>query len=106
MLIAWTSVATETDASQLAGEVIRRRLAACVQVDGPITSHYHWEGRIENAREYRLCFKLLEDQLAPLEAYIGTNHPYSTPEWIVVRAEHAGEKYLSWAVAVSTPSPL
>ena len=106
MLIAWTTVATAAEADRLAAEVIQRHLAACVQVDGPIASHFRWEGKIERSQEFRLCFKLLESQLGPLEAYVCTHHPYATPEWLVVRAEHVGEKYLSWAVAVSTPSPL
>ena len=106
MLVAWTTVATAAAADQLAAEVIQRHLAACVQIDGPIVSHFRWEGKVERSQEFRVCFKFLESQLSPLEAYVHTHHPYATPEWLVVQAEHVGEKYLSWAVAVSTPSPL
>lgn len=106
MLIAWTTVSTAEQAQQLAAEAVRRHLAVCVQVEGPITSHYRWDGKICCEPEFRLCFKFLEAQLGPLEAHVRTHHPYATPEWLVVRAEHVGEKYLSWAVAVSTPSPL
>jgi periplasmic divalent cation tolerance protein len=44
--------------------------------------------------------------LLALEAHVHRHHPYTTPEWIVVRAEHVGEKYLSWAQANSSPLPL
>ena len=33
-------------------------------------------------------------------------HPYETPEWLVVGAEHVGEKYLSWVEAKSHIPPL
>ena len=105
MLIAWTTVATTEDASRIAQGAVEAGLAACVQVDGPITSCYRWKDRIESAREYRLTFKLLPEQAAALEAWIGAHHPYDTPEWVVIRAEHQSEKYLSWARGTSTPGP-
>jgi periplasmic divalent cation tolerance protein len=105
MLVAWTTVATLEDASRLAREAVEARLAACVQVDGPVTSYYRWEGRIESAQEYRLTFKLLPEQADRLEIWIGAHHPYDTPEWIVARAEHVSGKYLSWARGTSTPGP-
>jgi periplasmic divalent cation tolerance protein len=106
MLLAWTTVATPDDASRLAQGAVEAHLAACVQVDGPVTSHYRWDGKIESAQEYRLMFKLLPEQAGELEAWIRDRHPYQTPEWIVVRAEHVSEKYLSWARGTSTPAPL
>jgi periplasmic divalent cation tolerance protein len=106
MLIAWTTVATRAEADALAAGVIAVNLAACVQIEGPIVSHYRWQGKLEQAQEYRLSFKFLPAQLLALEAHVLRHHPYTTPEWIVVRAEHVGEKYLSWAQANSSPLPL
>lgn len=106
MLIAWTTVATRAEADALAAGVIAANLAACVQVEGPITSHYRWQGKLEATEEFRLCLKFLPSQLLALEAHVLRHHPYQTPEWIVVRAEHVGEKYLSWAQANSSPLPL
>jgi periplasmic divalent cation tolerance protein len=102
MLIAWTTLATRDQAEELARAAIEQRLAACVQIDGPITSHYLWQGRTERAEEFRLCFKFLPAQQKALEAWVFAHHPYDTPEWIVLRAESVGEKYLSWAKANST----
>jgi len=105
MLIAWTSVATSADATRLAREAVELRLAACVQVEEPVSSHYRWEGRVESTQEYRLLFKFLPEQAVALETWLRARHPYDVPEWIVVRAEHVSEKYLSWARATSTPGP-
>jgi periplasmic divalent cation tolerance protein len=105
MYLAWTTVATPEDASRLARGAVEANLAACVQVDGPVASHYRWQGRLESAQEYRLMFKFLPEKATSLEAWIGAQHPYETPEWIVVRADHVSEKYLSWARGTSTPAP-
>jgi periplasmic divalent cation tolerance protein len=99
MLIAWTTVGTSADADRLAADVVTEGLAACVQIDGPVVSHFRYEGKHERIEEFRLCFKVMPEQLAGLEKRIIAAHPYDTPEWVVVRAEQVGEKYLSWAKA-------
>lgn len=103
MLLAWTTVTHRGDAERLASDVIAQNLAACVQIDGPIVSHYRWQGQVERSEEFRLLFKLLPMQAAALEKHVLANHPYETPEWILVAAQRVGEKYLSWATANSTP---
>jgi periplasmic divalent cation tolerance protein len=102
MLIAWTTLANRDQAEELARAAIEQRLAACVQIDGPIASHYLWQGRPERAEEFRLCFKFLPTRQVALEAWLFAHHPYDTPEWVVLRADSVGEKYLSWAKANST----
>ena len=102
MLIAWTTLATRDKAEELARAAVEQRLAACVQIDGPISSYYLWQGRPERAEEFRLCFKFLSAQQVALETWLFAHHPYDTPEWMVLRAESVGEKYLSWAKANST----
>lgn len=106
MLVAWTTVATQADAERLARSAVELGLAACVQVDAPVVSHYRWQGRLDRAEEFRLTFKLVDESAGALERHILSNHPYDTPEWIVVRAEHVPEKYLSWARANSSSAPL
>lgn len=106
MFIAWTTVATRADAERIAAGVVARNLALCVQIDGPIASHYRWNGQIERSEEFRLSFKVLPSHVEPLEKHVLATHPYDTPEWIAVRAERVGEKYLSWATANSSTPPL
>jgi periplasmic divalent cation tolerance protein len=106
MFIAWTTVATRAEAERLAAGAVAARLAACVQIDGPITSHYFWQGKTERSEEFRLTFKCLPAQLAALEAQVLAAHPYATPQWLVVRAERVAEKYLSWAGADLHSPPL
>jgi periplasmic divalent cation tolerance protein len=106
MFIAWTTVASRADAERLAGEIIARNLAVCVQIDGPVTAVYRWKGQIEHAGEFRLCLKFLPGQLTAISAWVQGNHPYEIPEWIVVPASEVGEKYLSWSGALPTNPPL
>jgi periplasmic divalent cation tolerance protein len=105
MLVAWTTTTERADAERLAHGAVAARLAACAQVDGPVKSFYRWEGKQEEATEYRIWFKCLRPNAAALEAWVHNHHPFDTPQWLVVDAEHVGEKYLSWAIANSTSAP-
>ena len=106
MFIAWTTVAKHEDADRLAVTTIAANLAVCAQIDGPIVSHYRWQGKDQRSEEFRLMFKCLPARLDALQQHVLSHHPYDTPEWLVVRAERVGEKYLSWAEANSSTPPL
>lgn len=106
MLLAWTTISSRAEADRLAAGAVAAGLAVCVQIDGPVVSHYRWEGKLEQAEEHRLLFKFLPATAAALEQHILATHPYTTPEWIVVEATHVAEKYLSWATANSSTQPL
>jgi periplasmic divalent cation tolerance protein len=46
-----TTAGTKVDAQRIAHMVVEKRLAGCVQIIGPITSTYWWQGEIETAEE-------------------------------------------------------
>lgn len=106
LLVGWTTVGERAVADRLGSEMIERHLAVCVQIDGPIISYYPWQEKTARAEEFRLTVKFVVDQLAALENYLRSHHPYGTPEWVVVAAHDVGEKYLSWAKANSSTPPL
>ena len=47
-----TTVATPADAERIAAILVAERLAACVQVAGPINSTDRWGGATERATEW------------------------------------------------------
>ena len=106
LLLAWTTVGTRADADRIAVGAIESNNAVCVQIDGPVTSHYRWQGRLEQTSEFRLMFKCLPEKRPQLESCVHALHPYSTPEWVVVEAVHVSEKYLSWARMDAHPPAL
>ena len=58
MLIAWTTVGTSAEAERLASDVVAAGLAACVQVEGPIASHFRWEGKTERVEGVSAVFQI------------------------------------------------
>lgn len=98
-----TTVEQRSDAERIARALVEKRLAACVQVAGPITSYFHWEGRLDSAEEY-LCFiKSRVDLFPELEAVIGEMHPYEVPEIIATPVTRGGTDYANWLAAELKP---
>ncbi len=94
--IVLTTLADEQQAENFAAVLIERRLAACVNIVGPIRSIYRWKGRIEREKEFLLIIKTTTEQAARLEVAFKDLHPYALPERVEVSVEGGSEAYLSW----------
>jgi periplasmic divalent cation tolerance protein len=91
-----TTVETEAEAGALADALVGERLAACVQVIGPIRSTYHWRGSVERAAEWLCLAKTTAAASEALMARIAELHSYDTPEITAVPIEHGSAAYLDW----------
>ena len=100
-----TTVATEKEAAAIAALLVEQRLAACVQVVGPMTSHYRWQGKIETAGEYLCLAKSCAALYPEIEAAIKAIHPYEVAEIIAMPIIAGSKEYLAWLGAeVKEPS--
>ncbi|QFG69657.1 divalent-cation tolerance protein CutA [Ornithinimicrobium pratense] len=86
---------TETGLA-LAHSLVAQQLAACVQVIGPITSVYSWQGEAQQGDEWLLLMKTTEDAFEAVSAVILAEHPYEVPEILGVRVTHALPAYAEW----------
>ena len=91
-----TTFETRTDAERIARELVETRLAACVQIVGPIESTYHWQGRVEVSQEWLCLIKTAASRYSELERTLTMLHPYDNPEIIAVAIAAGSEKYLTW----------
>lgn len=97
LLIGWTTCDNSDVAERLACDMVERGLAACVQFNDEVRSVFKFEGAVQDCSECRLTVKFDADKLNALNAYLKANHPYDTPEWVVVCPQYVSEKYLKWA---------
>jgi periplasmic divalent cation tolerance protein len=94
-----TTVESREQALHLSHAAVDARVAACVQIVGPITSVYRWEGQVEEATEFLLLMKAAGEGLERLAAFVRDRHPYDTPEITVIESPFVDERYLAWARA-------
>jgi periplasmic divalent cation tolerance protein len=97
--VVLTTVGLLDKAEQLAGALVERRLAACVNIVGPIRSVYRWKGAIEREQEYLLLIKTTEERAADLAAAFAELHPYEVPERVELIIDGGSESYLNWLSA-------
>jgi periplasmic divalent cation tolerance protein len=91
-----TTTDSRVEAERLGRVMVERRLAACAQIVGPITSTYWWKGSMETTEEWMTVLKTT-DELSPLLiAAIKAEHSYETPDIVAVSIVAGLPDYLDW----------
>jgi periplasmic divalent cation tolerance protein len=99
-----TTTETKADAERIAAALVDRRLAACVQIVGPITSTFRWEGKVQTAEEWQCIVKTRRPLYTLVETAIRELHPYQVPEILATAIVEGSRAYLDWlASEVLTP---
>jgi len=91
-----TTVDDERKAKMIQNLLVKKRVAACVQVFGPVFSCFWWEGKIEKAKEWICVAKLRSEDYKRAESLIKENNPYDVPEIIAIPISSGNEDYLRW----------
>ena len=97
-----TTVANLEDAEKLASELVSQSMAACVQIDGPINSHYRWAGKVQASPEFRLIIKTSLKAWPRLLDKLSKAHPYDEPEIIMTKIDQASDGYGRWVIDQTT----
>jgi len=93
--IVLTTFENEQQARPVIDEILRCRLAACVQ-EIRIKSHYSWKGELCHEDEVLVLLKTRKELYPQLEKKLLEIHPYETPEILFVDAKKGSAAYLAW----------
>ena len=94
--IVLSTAGSEEEARNIAQALVDRRLAACVNVVGPIHSVYRWKGAVESASEHLLIIKTTAPAFPRVRDAIRELHSYELPECIMLSIEAGSKEYLKW----------
>ena len=83
-------------ARRLAQRALQARLIACANLVPKVESHYWWQGKLEAGAEVLLVLKTRRAHLRKLEALVLAEHPYDTPEFLVLGLHSGSKRYLEW----------
>lgn len=92
----FTTVEKKKDAEKIADILVKKRVAGCVQVIGPIKSTYRWKKVIENTKEWLCIIKTRKSLYAEVEKTIKEIHPYEIPEILAIPVVSGSKDYLQW----------
>jgi periplasmic divalent cation tolerance protein len=94
--IVLSTAGSEDEARRIAQQLVKHRLAACVNVIPQIESIYRWQGRVDSSQEWLLLIKTTAELFPQVRAAIKELHSYELPECISLNIEDGSEEYLQW----------
>lgn len=98
-----TTVDSTEAGEAIAQAVLEARLAACVQIVGPIQSRYWWQGKIDSSKEWLCLIKTVDTALDALLVLVRNLHSYDVPE--ITASEIVGDAdYLGWIATEVSPA--
>jgi periplasmic divalent cation tolerance protein len=102
LLLILTTMPDDNRADELARSLVDQRLAACVNIHGPMASTYRWKGQVEREVERQVVIKTTRARLPDLEARLRALHPYEVPELVVLEGK-ASDAYGKWVEDATRP---
>jgi len=91
-----STAGSREEASRIASAIVEDRLAACVNIAGPIESVYRWQGKVERSHEFLMLVKTTSQQSEAVAKRIRELHSYELPEVIEVSVDGGSGEYLKW----------
>jgi len=88
--------ADAVEAERIGQAVVEGRLAACVNILGPVRSIYRWKGKVETADEVAAIFKTSDSQADALITRIAALHSYEVPCVTTWPIEKILAPYAAW----------
>ncbi len=79
-IIVMVTAASKQEAEKIAQNLLEARLIACANVVGPVSSFFHWVGKVEHAEEYLVLMKSREDLFEKVAEAVKALHSYDVPE--------------------------
>jgi periplasmic divalent cation tolerance protein len=95
-IVVYVTVKEAEEAKKIAKSLVKRRLAACVNVLPEIESYFWWKDKLETEKEVMLIIKTKEALLPELTKAVKRLHSYSIPEIIAVPVTGGSRDYLEW----------
>ena len=91
-----TTTGTEEQALSISRALVSERLAACVNIIGPVRSVYRWRDAIEDEREYLLLIKTRATLYMKVETRVRELHTYEVPEVLSLTLDRGSPPYIKW----------
>jgi len=97
-VLVYTTWPSVVEAEKAGRQIVKRRLAACINILPGMISHYWWEGKVERAEEAVMIVKTRAALAEPVRQAVKELHSYTTPAVMVLAVESADPAYHKWIV--------
>ena len=90
------TTSSKQEAEEIAQHLLRERLIACANIIGPVSSLFHWSGKIEKAEEYLIFMKSRKDLFEKVAETVKALHSYEVPEILALPIVKGSKAYIDW----------
>jgi len=95
-VFVYSTFPDEAAAKRVAEALVTARLAACVNIHGPMTSVYAWQGKLEIGPEYAIYAKTRRSLAGHAITTARPLHPHTIPCFLVLPIDDGNDDYLAW----------
>jgi periplasmic divalent cation tolerance protein len=95
-VIVLVTTSNEQEAEKIIRRLLDEKLIACANIISPVSSHFHWSGKIEKAEECLVLMKSREDLFEKLAETVKSMHSYEVPEILALPIINGSKTYIDW----------
>ena len=97
LIIIKTTVKNKITKNNIINELIINDYVSCINVIENVSSHYKWQGKVQDEKEDILFIKTMKRNEKLVYEVIRDIHDYETPEIITIAIDNIDNSYLNWA---------
>jgi len=102
-IIILVTAKDKQEAEKITQLLLNERLIACGNIVNPVTSFFHWSGKIDAAEECLIVMKSRVDLFSQVAERVKSLHSYEVPEVLSLPIVDASKAYLDWMSVVLKP---
>lgn len=94
--VFYITAASNDEAEYIARELVEQKLAACVNIIGPVNSFFMWKNSVQNNPETALIAKTTSEKADSLISHLKKIHSYEVPCIISFDISGGNTEFIEW----------
>jgi periplasmic divalent cation tolerance protein len=95
-IIILVTASSKKEADDISQKLLEQKLIACANIVGPVSSLFHWGGKVEQAEEFLILMKSRLDLFDAVSERVKALHSYEVPEVVALPIVAGSKAYLDW----------
>jgi periplasmic divalent cation tolerance protein len=95
-LLVYITTASRAEAERICQALLQDRLVACVNIVGPISARFWWQGRIAKSREVLVLAKTRAALARAVIRKVKSVHSYAVPCVATLSISQGNPDFLKW----------
>jgi periplasmic divalent cation tolerance protein len=99
-IIVLVTTANKAEAEKISDALLKEKIIACANIINPVTSFFHWQGKVDRCEECLVVMKSRRDLFGELAEQVKKLHSYEVPEVLALPIVDGSQAYMAWLGSV------